>query len=417
MDLLKKELERKRKTIDLAKKSNASIAGTTSSSNKRTYLKAGQLRKFQEEQDELDRNKRKASRGDALKQDGKKRRRDEFQHRGKKGNGNGNENWNGVTIPGTGSEVTSEIQLRVASGNDHEQNETPKAINDAPAPAIEESTSSSSSSSTSLRQLNPKKTRGSFMTSEEITSALRELGIPIHIFGERNDEQRFERLQEARESKKALMAGISENDDFKLGSGHGIRNPFLQKDKDGEKDLDQGMKKTSNKEVVEEEIDDDSDPHRAIHRFFKAQLKSWEDDLVDRPEAVKRTLQGKNETKTLKQCKDYIRPLFKLCKNRRLDENLTNPLLKIAKFCKQGEFVRANDVYIDVAIGRAAWPIGVTQVGIHSRTGRAKIESSNVAHVMNSEMQRKYLTSVKRLISFCQKKRTDVAPSKKVVNC
>jgi pre-mRNA-splicing factor 18 len=100
-----------------------------------------------------------------------------------------------------------------------------------------------------------------------------------------------------------------------------------------------------------------------------------------------------------------------------LDENLTNPLLKIAKFCKQGEFVRANDVYIDVAIGRAAWPIGVTQVGIHSRTGRAKIESSNVAHVMNSEMQRKYLTSVKRLISFCQKKRTDVAPSKKVVNC
>ena len=47
---------------------------------------------------------------------------------------------------------------------------------------------------------------------------------------------------------------------------------------------------------------------------------------------------------------------------------------------------------MDVAIGRAAWPIGVTQVGIHSRTGREKIGAANVAHVMNSELQRKYLT-------------------------
>jgi pre-mRNA-splicing factor 18 len=53
-------------------------------------------------------------------------------------------------------------------------------------------------------------------------------------------------------------------------------------------------------------------------------------------------------------------------------------------------------------------------VGIHARSGRAKIESSNVAHVMNSELQRKYLTSVKRLLTFDQKRRTDVDPSKKV---
>eukprot|EP00558_Chaetoceros_sp_UNC1202_P005039 CAMPEP_0197250288 /NCGR_PEP_ID=MMETSP1429-20130617/52112_1 /TAXON_ID=49237 /ORGANISM="Chaetoceros sp., Strain UNC1202" /LENGTH=111 /DNA_ID=CAMNT_0042712077 /DNA_START=94 /DNA_END=426 /DNA_ORIENTATION=- len=109
---------------------------------------------------------------------------------------------------------------------------------------------------------------------------------------------------------------------------------------------------------------------------------------------------GKNETKTLKQCKDYIRPLLKQCKNRRLEESMMSHLLKIVQFCKEGEFVKANDAYIDVAIGRAAWPIGVTMVGIHARSGRAKIESANVAHVMNSEMQRKYLTSVKRLITY-----------------
>lgn len=75
--------------------------------------------------------------------------------------------------------------------------------------------------------------------------------------------------------------------------------------------------------------------------------------------------------------------------------------------------MKAHDTYIDISIGRAAWPIGVTMVGIHQRTGRAKIESSNVAHVMNSELQRKYLTSVKRLMTYAQKK-SSADPSKMV---
>ena len=50
MDLLKKELERKRKTIELAKQSNISCNGT--SKGKRAYLKAGELRRIQEEQEE-----------------------------------------------------------------------------------------------------------------------------------------------------------------------------------------------------------------------------------------------------------------------------------------------------------------------------------------------------------------------------
>ena len=56
------------------------------------------------------------------------------------------------------------------------------------------------------------------------------------------------------------------------------------------------------------------------------------------------------------------------------------------------------------------------EVGIHARSGWAKIESVNVVHVMNIELHRNYLTSIKRLMSYAQKKRTDVDPSKKIVN-
>lgn len=54
-------------------------------------------------------------------------------------------------------------------------------------------------------------------------------------------------------------------------------------------------------------------------------------------------------------------------------------------------FAQANDAYLQMAIGNAPWPIGVTMVGIHARTGREKIFSKHVAHVLNDETQRKYI--------------------------
>jgi len=96
---------------------------------------------------------------------------------------------------------------------------------------------------------------------------------------------------------------------------------------------------------------DTDDHHKKIHRFFKFLLRHWEEDLTSRPDSVKRNAAGRKETKTLKQCKDYIRPLLKLCKTRRLEETIMGYILSIVQFCEDGEFVKAHDAYIDVAIG------------------------------------------------------------------
>lgn len=60
------------------------------------------------------------------------------------------------------------------------------------------------------------------------------------------------------------------------------------------------------------------------------------------------------------------------------------------------EYIKANDAYLRLSIGNAPWPIGVTMVGIHERSGREKIFSNNVAHVLNDEVSRKYIQSLKR---------------------
>ena len=69
---------------------------------------------------------------------------------------------------------------------------------------------------------------------------------------------------------------------------------------------------------------------------------------------------------------------------------------------QQREYVRANDAYIKCSIGNMPWPMGITGTGVHERQGRQHLRESKIAHVMNDETQRKYLTSVKRLMTFSQ---------------
>jgi pre-mRNA-splicing factor 18 len=380
MDLLKKEMERKKKALKDAKESQGATVTT------KGYYKAGELRRLQEDREDEDRQKRlQQSEG----RNGRKRQRLEEEAEEEK--------------------LEVETKIRKAAAKEKEEQNRASAKKDV----------------SSVREI-------ALITPTQVTEKFRSLGLPVRLFGERTavlddgtheDHDRLLRLQDALEKQTKTLASLSEKDEYRLGSGHGIRNPFLEKDEGDARAIMQEEEEEGTdgaptaKETVEEaDEDDSSDPHKRIYKFFKGLLKTWEEDLGHRSEEIKRSVPGKNETKTLKQCKDYIRPLFKLCKNRRLEESLTKNLVRIVEFCQEGEFVKAHDAYLDVAIGRAAWPIGVTMVGIHARTGRAKIESQNVAHVMNSELQRKYLTSVKRLMTYYQKKRVDVNPSKKVQN-
>lgn len=69
---------------------------------------------------------------------------------------------------------------------------------------------------------------------------------------------------------------------------------------------------------------------------------------------------------------------------------------EIVHYMQKRQYQRANDSYLRLSIGNAPWPIGVTMVGIHERSAREKISSDQVAHVLNDEVSRKYIQSLKR---------------------
>jgi pre-mRNA-splicing factor 18 len=90
-------------------------------------------------------------------------------------------------------------------------------------------------------------------------------------------------------------------------------------------------------------------------------------------------------------------------------------MAEIVHHMQERQYQRANDSYLRLSIGNAPWPIGVTMVGyvfivtttrmrglnncpfsIHERSAREKISADQVAHVLNDEVSRKYIQSLKR---------------------
>uniref|UniRef100_A0A9L0QZB0 Pre-mRNA-splicing factor 18 n=1 Tax=Equus caballus TaxID=9796 RepID=A0A9L0QZB0_HORSE len=276
------------------------------------------------------------------------------------------------------------------------------------------------------------------LSRQEVIRRLRERGEPIRLFGE-TDYDAFQRLRKIeiltpevnKGLRNDLKAALDKIDQQYLNELVGGQEP-------GEEDTQNDLKVHEENTTIEElevictptsliphhtfgsltgwlshsivqalgESLGKGDDHKdmdIITKFLKFLLGVWAKELNAREDYVKRSVQGKLNSATQKQTESYLRPLFRKLRKRNLPADIKESITDIIKFMLQREYVKANDAYLQMAIGNAPWPIGVTMVGIHARTGREKIFSKHVAHVLNDETQRKYIQGLKRLMTICQK--------------
>ncbi|CAA6667299.1 unnamed protein product [Spirodela intermedia] len=245
------------------------------------------------------------------------------------------------------------------------------------------------------------------LSKQEVIRRLRILKQPITLFGE-DDEARLDRL------KLTLKSGVLEIDSDMT---EGQTNDFLRDIYElvSDRRRDPGVRSfMRNKDVKRMKANfEDLCGEDKILVFFKRLLNEWNQELDEMTEKEKRTAKGKSMVATFKQCARYISPLFKFCRKKVLPDDIREALLVVVNCCMKRDYLAAMDQYIKLAIGNAPWPIGVTMVGIHERSAREKIYTNSVAHIMNDETTRKYLQSVKRLMTLCQR-RYPALPSKSV---
>ncbi|XP_062085700.1 uncharacterized protein LOC133791798 [Humulus lupulus] len=298
-------------------------------------------------------------------------------------------------------------------------------------------TTNSSTATTSKSLTDERNIDNLVLPKQEVIRRLRLLKQPITLFGE-DDDSRLDRL------KYVLKAGLFEVDSDMT---EGQTNDFLRDIAELRKRQKVGMMSERKRKKIdvdgvvedgegggaEEELTDgessgvdaDKDMKRMkanfddlceedkILVFFKKLLNEWKQELNEMQDAEKRTAKGKSMVATFKQCARYLHPLFKFCRKKVLPDDIRQALMLFVDCCMRRDYLAAMDHYIKLAIGNAPWPIGVTMVGIHERSAREKIYTNSVAHIMNDETTRKYLQSVKRLMTFCQR-RYPTMPSKAV---
>jgi hypothetical protein len=143
---------------------------------------------------------------------------------------------------------------------------------------------------------------------------------------------------------------------------------------------------------------------RQLASYFTMVLKEWDITLARRDLEVKDSYQGKQAYAAMVQARENMRPLFKKLEVFDLVDSILEPVVEIVLAAQERRYVDANDGYLRLSIGNAAWPIGVTMVGIHERSAREKLHESdkNAAHIMSDEITRKFLQSIKRCLSFAQ---------------
>ncbi|XP_052007815.1 pre-mRNA-splicing factor 18 isoform X1 [Xyrauchen texanus] len=248
------------------------------------------------------------------------------------------------------------------------------------------------------------------LSRQEVIRRLRERGEPIRLFSE-SDYDAFQRLRKIEILAPEVNKGL--RNDLKAAMDK-IDQQYLNEIVGGdgaEQDTQHDLKVHEENTTIEElealgaslGTSDDVRDMDIIDKVLRFLLGVWAKDLNSREDLVKRSVQGKLASATQKQTESYLKPLFRKLRKKNLPADIKESITDIIKFMLEREYVKANDAYLQMAIGNAPWPIGVTMVGIHARTGREKIFSKHVAHVLNDETQRKYIQGLKRLMTICQK--------------
>ncbi|KAI0851857.1 hypothetical protein F5Y00DRAFT_229464 [Daldinia vernicosa] len=209
--------------------------------------------------------------------------------------------------------------------------------------------------------------------AEALVSKLRELGQPATLFGETHRAK----LKRYRRLTTVVTAGpipttlrLLEEKDMKVDGS-------IPQDKAGRQYL-----------------------FRQLASYFTMVLREWEVALAR--EENRDTFAGKAAINAMVSSRDNMVPLFRKFEKGELEDDILKPVVEIVQAAQERRYVDANDGYLRLSIGKAAWPIGVTMVGIHERSAREKLHDGERGHIMSDEVTRKYLQSIKRCLTFAQ---------------
>ncbi|CEF69706.1 LD21120p [Strongyloides ratti] len=233
----------------------------------------------------------------------------------------------------------------------------------------------------------PQKDENNEISFDEVCNRLRYFKEPIKFFGETESDIR-KRLIEIEKNGLEVPETIKKKSSFEvIKTSDNLNN----EDDDKKYNVIYNEGKDLKWEDIEEEAkllgENDVTDCKVIADF----IRSYEE---------KSSTEGRFQASMHKETVTHVKPLLKDVDNRSIKSSIRQHLAVICRYViVEKDQIKANNAYMEMAIGNAPWPVGVTRSGIHQRPSSSRMYVSNIAHVLNDEKQRKYIQGLKRLIT------------------
>uniref|UniRef100_A0A060SWP7 Pre-mRNA-splicing factor 18 n=1 Tax=Blastobotrys adeninivorans TaxID=409370 RepID=A0A060SWP7_BLAAD len=208
---------------------------------------------------------------------------------------------------------------------------------------------------------------------KEVIDELRQLSEPVTLFGE-SDNDRFKRLQKIKRRKE------------------------IERIRAEEKKREEGVEFEIDPQDIRDNVEKVNLQVRAYLRYL---LALWK-EVLERNMAKDDDSDGGLEI--LHQTEDEVEILLNRMRDKKLEPTVVTSVSTMLHYIQQKNYRLANDSYIKMSIGTAAWPVGIVSVGLHDRAPEERFSGGNDdAQIMKDESTRRWLTAVKRLLTFAEK--------------
>lgn len=134
---------------------------------------------------------------------------------------------------------------------------------------------------------------------------------------------------------------------------------------------------------------------RCLFLLLRLFLRDWEGAMKTSTDA--RTIQNFETSKV------HLSRLLQRLQGNNLPKDILRNLTNAVRGLQTRDYTAANHAYLQMSIGKATWPVGVSFSTIHERAFKERQRPDlDKAHILSDEQTRQWLQSFKRLITFCE---------------
>ncbi len=139
-----------------------------------------------------------------------------------------------------------------------------------------------------------------------------------------------------------------------------------------------------------------------IHSWIQHCLREWRQSLDSAPaKFVEAGLDDAN----LRQCISYLHPLLFIIQRDSLSMHIYPLLARLVAYAQQHKYTKAADDYLKLSIGSQTWPLGLAILRPSGEVQQSdKFFDTKITTMLADDTTRRWLGSVKRLLTFAETK-------------